>query len=195
MPYRLLRQDFREENWSALYVEGIDLDALRLGRPMADLTAPVNVMLSAAGEEPSDFLEVPCIVVSNAMRGALERAGVDNIQYFAAELRVDWSSRVLHGFWVGNVIGIVSCVDRRVSSFESRGEGELGDLLNFTIDPALTYGLSLFRLAEDRQLVVVSPRVQAALRAAKLRGLILQDSETYDGNLARTIESTEPTLR
>lgn len=186
MTYRLLRQDCREDFWSAMYVEGVDIDALKLGRPMADVVEPLTVMLSAAGEEPRDFFELPCLIVSNAMRGVLERAGLDNIQYFKAELHVDWSIRVHYGFWVANVMGIVSCIDLKASTFESRGNGELGDPLSLQIDPARTFGLGLFRLAEDRRLIVVSPRIQAALHAAKLSGLIVQDPETYDGTLVRT---------
>jgi hypothetical protein len=188
--YRLLRQDCRFENWSPMYIEGVDVPQLNSGVPVAELQTPVRVMLSAWGKEPSDFLERPCLVVSDAIRAVLDRAGVDNIQYFKAQLSMELSAQLFSGFWLANVIGKVSCADRLASHFESNDEGDGDGALQYLqIDPALTYGLSLFRLAEDSRMLVVSPRIQRLLQAAKLKGILFQDPNTYQ--FGRPI-STEP---
>lgn len=134
MTYRLLRQERAPERWRATYVDGIDVDAFRCGRPVSDPPATALVMLYAEGEERSDFLDLPVLIMSDAMRGALERSGIDNLQYFRAELQLDWSSRRFYGYWVANLIGTVSCVDRPASRFETTGDGEVGALLGFSID-------------------------------------------------------------
>lgn len=141
-------------------------------------------MLSAWGRQRSDFLEHPCPIVSDAMRGVLDRCGVDNIQYWKAQLEMDLTGEHFYGFWLANVIGTLACVDRRKSNFEPSGHGESGVLLGFQVDPARTYGCSLFRLAEDSELIVASARVQAAVQAAKLSGILIQEPETYAGRPA-----------
>lgn len=185
MSYRILRQDFRPENWTAVYAEGLDIDALQSGVRMESVPEPVPIMLSDGGDKRCDFLEQPVFAVSSAMRFVLDRAGIDNIQYFRAMLKFERSQRVEHGFWVANVIGRVSCVDRDASNFESAGDTP-GPVLQFEVDVEQTCGLSIFRLAEESCLVLVSSRIQAALQAANLQGLFLQDTRTYDGNLVNT---------
>lgn len=85
------------------------------------------------------------------------------------------------GYWLCNVIGMVACVDRERSTFEPSYGSEQGDLRGFEINPSLSYDLDLFRLAEDPRLVVVSRRVRAALEATTLRGLLFQETASYDG--------------
>jgi hypothetical protein len=180
MTYCLLRQDCRFERYTALQVYGIDCDAVNSGRPMCDVEEPVRITLSAYGTQRSDFLELPCPVVSGAMRAALESTGLDNVEYFKAELQFEYSEQVIHGYWVANVIGLVACVDPLASNYEGDPISG-GRLLDFHIDRRQAYGLSLFRLAEDTRLVVISARVQAALAAARLQGLVFQETADYNG--------------
>jgi hypothetical protein len=178
--YRLLRQDRRNECWTPTYVEGVDRAVVTTGLPLrpADVHEPVQVSLSDYGQEPSDFLEWPCFVVSTAMRAALDRAGVDNIQYWRAEVRMSGVEWVRSDYWLGNVLSVLPCVDRDQSHFQG---GPDGSLLSFRVDPARTQGLGLFRLAEDRSVVLVDARVRRHLQQAKLRGLHFQRTGSYDG--------------
>jgi hypothetical protein len=79
MTYCLLRPDCRFERYTALHVYGIDCDALKTGRPVLDVEDPVRITLSAYGTQRSDLLELPCLVVSDALRAALETTGLDNL--------------------------------------------------------------------------------------------------------------------
>jgi hypothetical protein len=181
MTYRLLRQDAHPNCWLPMHASGVPFAKLNLGLPFdGAIQEPVLVRLSAWGDVPSDFLERPFVVVSDAMRAALDAIGVDNIEYFEARLQQERSARVEPGFWLANVIGKVACVDRLASRFESLDDVEQGALESFRIDPALTCGLDLFRLAEDSRMLVVSPRVQRALESANLRGVLFQETATYD---------------
>jgi hypothetical protein len=185
--YCLLRQDARFDYWMALRIYGVEPEDLIRGQPLEDVP-PVRVSISAQSEGFSDLLELPCLVVSEALRKVLERLGIDNIQYFPAELQIEYMDEPLDGYWLANVIGLVSCVDRDRSHFEPRFGSATGELRGFEVDPAQSYGLRLFRLAEDPRLVVVSDQVRAAVAATTLRGVLLQETRNYDGYPA----STEP---
>ncbi|MDB4987648.1 MAG: hypothetical protein JWN04_2826 [Myxococcaceae bacterium] len=179
--YCLMRQDARPEYWTAMRVYGVTPEALLAGAPLEGVEEPVRVTLSAWAQGYTHILERPGLVVSDEIRKVLERAGVDNIQYFEAQLHIEFAEEPIRGYWLANVIGMVSCVDPDASTFEPSFGSETGELRGFEVDPAQTYGLSLFRLAEDPRLVVVSNRVRAALEATHLRGLLFQETRTYDG--------------
>jgi hypothetical protein len=180
--YSILRQDCRFEHYTALLAYGVECDALKRGLPLSAVEEPVKILLSAYGTYRCDVLELPCFVVSDAVRAAFDRVGVDNIEYFKAELQLEYSEQIIRGYWVANVIGRLSCVDELRSVREGDPIDNDGRLLSFHVDPARTCGLSLFRLAEAPELVMVHPRVRAALEAtAGLRGLLFQEPSAYDG--------------
>lgn len=70
---------------------------------------PVRVRLSAWGDMEADFMEKPFLVVSDRMRGALDRAGVDNAQYYPATLQGELSKREDAGYWLANIVGRLCC--------------------------------------------------------------------------------------
>jgi hypothetical protein len=182
MTYRILRQDASCERWMALVVKNVPLGSLLTGSPLEQpIEEPVRVMLAAGRTRPSDFLDLPCFVVSSAMRAALEGAGVDNVEYFRAELHWGLSGSVIRGYCLANVIGTLACIDHGQSNFEGATSDYAGRLLSFEIDLERTYGLGMFRLAEDRRLIVVHERVRSALQVAKLTGLVFQEPRDYDG--------------
>ena len=192
--YLLLRRDAREDLWEAASVDGVAFDALRAGLPMDPPPAPAQVAVTPHGAAPSDFIELPCLLVSTAMRRALDAVGVDNVEYFPAHLRWQYGDddTVLAEYWVANVVGAVACaaplsapathavplpaVAARDATVAARVRTRA-----FRIDPDRARGFDLFRLAEDRRLLVVSQRVAKALRDAGLTGVVLQAPETYTG--------------
>jgi hypothetical protein len=193
MSYCLLRQDARREYWTGLGLSGVQPQQRLSATMLEDVELPVRVQLSVAGTLPSDFLELPCCVMSTAMRKALERTGVDSVQYFPAQLKIDYAADVIEGYWFANVIGLVSCVDRQASTFEPSGLSEQGELRGFRVDPLRCYGLSMFRLAEDPRLVVISTRLRAVLEGAGLHGLLFQETESYTGYRAHSAtDALEP---
>lgn len=185
--YSLLRQDARPDHWRAMYIEGIAQWDLIAGIPIETAEDPVRVTLSPEGRLRSDFLERPCPVVSDAMRRVLDRCGVDNVQYFRAELQMEYSDEIWQGFWVANVIGAVACVDSDRSTFVRSG-GTL-ELQGFLVDPAKAHGLSVFRLGEDKRVIVIDERIRHALQAASLSGLLIQETQTYNGYPVNTAEA------
>lgn len=179
--YTLLRQDAPPDSWMVLAVKQIPRSALLAGEYLRDVTEPVRVILAADRNRESDLIDLPCAIVSDRLRDALERTGVDNIQYLRASLEQRLSDRVLGGYWIANVIGALSCVDQSVSVIENVSESYAGDLRSFHIDGHATYHLGLFRIAQDRRLIAVHERVRGALESAHLRGVLFQETTTYNG--------------
>lgn len=186
LSHYLLRQDARLDHWRAMFVEGIAPWDLLAGTPIDKAEEPVRVTLSASGQLRSDFLEHPCPVVSDAMRRVLDRCGVDNLQYFRAQLQMEYSDEILQGFWVANVIGVVACVDRDVSSSVPSGDGQ--ELQDFRVELGKAYGFAIFRLAEDRRVIVINERIRQAMETAGLTGVLFQDTQTYNGYPESTAE-------
>jgi hypothetical protein len=141
-----------------------------------DIQEPVRVVLAADRNRGSDFIELPCAVVSDRMRSALDRAGVDNIQYLRASLEQRLSDRAIGGYWIANVIGSLACVDHAESVMENASEFYAGELLDFQIDVRATHGFGLFRVAEDLRLIAVQDRVRAVLEKAQLRGVLYKET-------------------
>jgi hypothetical protein len=165
----------------ALAVKQIPRSALLSGAPLHGIQEPVRVVLAAGRDESSDYLELPCAIVSERMRSALDRAGVDNIQYLQATLEQRISERKISGYWIANVFGALACVDRDASVIEGESESYAGDLRSFQIDPRATHDLGLFRVAEDRRLIAVHARVRAVLESAQPHGVVFQAPSQYDG--------------
>jgi len=182
MTYTLLRQNGSADSWMALAVEQIPRLALLSGAPLEGIVEPVRVVLAAGRDAVSDYLELPCAVVSDRMRNALDHARVDNIQYLRATLEQRVSERTFTGYWIANVFGALACVDRQASQIEDESANYAGALRSFQIDPRRTYDLSLFRIAEDRRLIAVHERVRSVLERAQLRGVLFQAPADYDGH-------------
>jgi len=181
MSYWLLRQDAGPECWKALVVKQVGLGPLLAGAPLHGIEEPVRIILAADGNQASDFLELPSAVVSDKMRRALEQAGVNNIQYFRASLENPSLPAAVSGYWLANIIGKLSCVDLQASQFDDALDHDVGTLRSFQIDERLSYGLGLFRIAEDPRLIVVRQRVRDVLESAQLRGVLFQAPQRYDG--------------
>lgn len=187
--YVLVRQGAERDRWHAVALEGVSVDALRIGLPMDPPPAPGRAVVSPGA--PSDFLELPCPLVSDAMRRALDDAGVENVEYFPVEVTPqyadDGADAVRARYWAANVVGAVACAvplpNRATGGVAEEPDAPTGP---FAIDAARAAGVGLFRLAEDRRLLVASPRVAAALHGARLRGVVLQDPATYTGRRVRS---------
>jgi hypothetical protein len=189
MSYRFLRQDAHPNCWRPLHASGLPIAQFTSGGLADPVPGPVVVRISAWAQEPTDFMERPFMVVSSRMRAALERAGVDNIQYIEAQLQPERSERLESGYWLANIVGKLACVDAFASGVDNADEVSLASCSRLVIDPLRTCGIGLFRLAEDPRMILAAPHVQAALLSAGLRGVLFQDTTMY--NAGRAISRSE----
>lgn len=184
MPYTILRQDLNPNVWCVQGSASLDMTTLRAGAPLpTSLPTPVELDLRDDSGIPSDFFETPYFIVSDVMRSALSSAGVDNIDYYETVLRHPTTRAAHGGFWLGNITGIVSCVDEAKSKYKMLSGGRKL-LRHFEIDESKTHGLSLFRLRESTRLVLIADRVKETLQSAGLAGLYFQETSQFDGKPA-----------
>lgn len=184
MPYVLLRQDMLPESWEVEATDALDIIALRKGSVLdTPIPAGIHLTLGSHCQIRSDFIESPYFIASEAMRAALFSAGVENIDYYPVILRHAGTGEEHSGYFIGNILGLVSCVDEAKSNYERlSGSGKI--LRGFEIDESAPRNLGLFRLAENSRLVLISHAVRARLEAAKLQGLFFQSTIAFDGEPA-----------
>ncbi len=122
-------------------------------------------------------------VMRDDLVGALQDAGVDNIQYFDAVL-FDPDTQVEHrNFKAYNIIGLVSCADMGASVRIDGSDSELLDVdfASLVIDESRTGGALLFRLAENVSAIVVHERVKQAIEARGIPGMLFYGPGEWSG--------------
>ncbi len=181
-PFVLLRQDMNPDVWVAT-VGDLDFTLFLTGMAIEALPASARIELGPESKTPSDFLESPYFIVSNRMRKALDAFGIKNIQYVPAVLEQPDPKKQHMGYFLANVIGLVSCVDPERSTYQQLS-GNKRLLRGMVIDAKAVPGLSLFRLKENRRLVLISQPLKLHLQTQGLQGLSFQDPLKFDGKPA-----------
>jgi hypothetical protein len=162
--------------------EGMDLFEWTKGQKLDDPSQPVRLQLARSGGEfRGAIISGVVTVYSDALKTVLDDLGIDNIDYYQAELEHPETGVVETGYWLINVLGLVECVDTAKSTIIPRETGGPGDLMEFYVDPEMTKGFQLFRLYEAPPLVIVDEEVATAIREAGLRGARLRPTRLYDG--------------
>jgi hypothetical protein len=111
-------------------------------------------------------------IMSAKLTETLERAGVDNLQKFACELSPDGGGPVRSDFFTVNILGLVSCAD--VAASKTTELGSSFYFHNLVLRAEKTGDLLMFRLAESEMTVIVHESVAAAIKGAKLNGIVLK---------------------
>lgn len=121
-----------------------------------------------------------CPVFSDRLRALLIDSGVDNIDFYPAAIVPYEGSERISGYWAGNIIGLVSCLDRERSEFEEfRGLVKSFDKL--VIDESRTEDALIFRLRELRRVMLVDESLGVTFAANAITGLRLIEVEQWDG--------------
>ena len=182
MPYVLLRQDITPDIWQARANDDLDLIELRRGTKIESIVEPVHIQLGEGSESRTDFLESPYFIMSNAMREAFEGYGINNIDYFKSTLINPTDGTEHTDFWLGNVLGLVSCVDEENSNYKNAGGRHV--LRGFAVDEKVAQEQALFRLKENSRLILISTNLQEHLQQSGLVGIYFQDTQAFDGKPA-----------
>jgi hypothetical protein len=148
-----------------------------IAQPLPD---PLPIVVEhTADRPPGDYLEMTIPVMSARLVEALARAGVDNLQTYAASVSSESTSDRWSSYYAVNVIGVISAADLEHSTFsDPGGRGVL--LLDFdelVLDESKTRGALLFRLAEAPRILLIHDAVKTKLLAETpaLRGLFFEE--------------------
>jgi len=124
---------------------------------------------------------MPGLLISERFRLALEKGGVDNVQYIPADIEDQIGGQTYSNYFMANVIGIVDCIDMSKSKLTMRAAlpDKIRDIDELHIDEPRACDLPLFRLARKSTLVLINESLQKVLAAAALRGVGLTPAEGF----------------
>lgn len=186
--YYLMMEDGPWAGPNPEILDGLDIDVTEevLIGPQEDIF-DVILQVEDSADDPQafqlgDIYSTPDITLySEAFIKLLENHGVDNIEYFDAEVTYEPSGSKPK-YKVANIIGKISCVDEDKSKLR---RGKTGLLLGFdsiVFDISNIHGQKIFRLAEDETLVVVHSSIKIAVEKAGLKDfLFVSDKEWQSG--------------
>lgn len=103
----------------------------------------------------------------------LVSVGVDNLEIFNAILKDPIQNKEHHEYKAFNVIGLVSCLDRKRSIIGESNESHMinVDIRNLVIDESKTGDLLMFRLAEAVNAIVVHRTIKEAVELRAIPGM------------------------
>jgi hypothetical protein len=113
-------------------------------------------------------------------RDELNRLGVDNIQYFPAELE-DSEGEIEVGYSLINIIGLVDAADRSKSKMKLGNDGRINQLYSFSVDPKKAKGLRLFRIVGAQNLIIINQTLAEELDSFEPPGIWMISTEEYNG--------------
>jgi hypothetical protein len=158
------------------FTDGVQLGSL----PLLRFTQPRGdrgVLLDYVPSGP------PSMLISARLKAALDSAGVDNVDYYPAEIVDEATGRVYRDYYAANIIGIISCLDKEKSVYVPM-VGIPDAVLEFKemhLDYSKVHGARLFRLYEKPSVIVLHESIKQALDAAGLRGFKLPPAEGHSG--------------
>lgn len=147
---------------------------------------PQPLRLTLDPDAPGELLEMyqlEMLLMTDHLVGALEEAGVDNLQVFRAEIVDSLAGTVLTNYRVVNIVGAIACADMEKSTFESRHGPPIVDVdfERLVIDERRAAGHLLFRLGECVSAIVVHERIKTHLLARGFDMLTFQLPSEFVG--------------
>jgi len=151
-----------------------------------DRTPPLPVK---AYIEPShagamqDLIEAPLPLMSPRLQRALIAAGVDNVDFYPAEIEDQKSGKVIKDFVAFNVVGKIAAADLAKTDFHPDSAERMvsADIDSLTVDEAKAGGALLFRLAESVNALVVHDRVRDYVEKAGIDGVAFVEPTQWAG--------------
>ncbi len=155
------------------------------GQPLAEaIEEPLVYTLDP--RRPGNMLplyDIEETLIRDDLLGALESAGVDNLQTYRAVIR-DAKKNVDHSnYRAVNILGVVACADMDQSERMETTDSTMIDVdfRSLVIDEAKTGGALLFRLAESVSAIVVHEKVKKAIEDAGIPGMVFYEPGEWSG--------------
>lgn len=121
-------------------------------------------------EYPDFFDMMRAPIGSERLKFALERAGVDNVEFFPTTIE-EPSGKRLAGYYAMNIVGRISCVDSERSVFSKTSTQKIVRIDSLVLREENIGGAKLFRLHEYPEIIVITEDVASAVRS--LPGVLL----------------------
>jgi uncharacterized protein DUF1629 len=141
--------------------------ALRMPVPAAQASKELTDNVLTYGEW--------ALICSDKLKSVLDRTGIDNVDWYPLVLDFQPTGREVHGYWLGNVVGVIDCVDWSKAVIDE-DEAFFGRLW---IDPAKAKDLLMFRVAGYEHHLVVHRTVKEAVERESISGVTMTPANGY----------------
>lgn len=146
---------------------------------------PLPVVAETTDEQPGelmDLLVAPLPLMSHRLIAAIKGAGVDNIDYYDAEIHDDAMNTIHHTHMAFNLIGAISAADLEKSIFSAEGGAIISvDFNSLRIDESKARDALMFRLAESVNGIVVHESVKFYIEKSGINTLTFTPPEKWIG--------------
>ena len=122
-----------------------------------------------------------CPVFSEKLKILFDRLGIDNVDYYPAEIIEFGENERTSGYYAANIIGLVKCMDYDASEYEEDEDGLIDDIELLVIDESAANNFPLFRLREMRNVILIHERYKELIEDVGITGLQLVPTAEWDG--------------
>lgn len=154
---------------------------------VSDTTFEFDVKL-LVDKRASDPVAFPPCDIHNLRRGylfsqrfieLLERLGVDNIQYFNANVTYQSNPQKL-AYKAANILGVISALDMEASEVVLTSQGSVITIEKMVLDEERLQGHKIIRLFESVGNVIVHKTVKEAIEAEGLTGFMFVSDDKFE---------------
>lgn len=181
--YFILTQDESDQDFPVIAAYPDDLDVIDFitGKTVKRIRFPVLMDLS---EDSTDFRPDLFLTVfplfSNRMKEILDLSGIQHIEYFPVVFSNTRSLEMETGYWIANILSVIECLDVRESLITVlSGRSRIAINGGFRINEARIHQDKIFRLAEDRNLIIVNEEIKSTLESCGLKGVEFINTKDY----------------
>lgn len=130
--------------------------------------------------------DMGCSVVSERFKELLDKAGIDNIQYFEAAVVEKEGKPAKPGYYAANIVGLVDCIDIDASELDSEPDKTGEKIIIWSIDRLVLKddfgkGELIFRTANYTGVILVDDALKEKISGSPLKGIKLILPERWDG--------------
>lgn len=149
------------------------------------VTDPIPVIAVPITPHPEEVLtdNIPAygcsgLLINERVKGVFDSIGIQNIQYFPAELIINGQPNVAHDYWIANIIGSIDCIDKSASSLSFDPDGDIEFIESLALKDPHKYG-HIFRLSEYLPVIVISDALKTRLETAGISGFMIYKPDEF----------------
>ena len=164
----------------------------RFHRSIPDLIIDIDGANGSVYTDDLIFSKRRCLVHSERLAGVLKDQGVDNIDYYPCRLRDamsgreigsyrDDSGKIQYRYQAANILDTIYCLDRDASLLEIDDEdpNEIWYIHNLRLLEDRLGDVPIFRLGENRTIVIVNEELKEAVEEAGVSGVVFLPADGY----------------
>jgi hypothetical protein len=115
-------------------------------------------------------------IVSKRFIDSLQKAGVNNVEFIP--VTIQFKKQKIEGWSIMNIPDMAECMDKEKSKF-TEWHKRVAQIESLVLDPKRTPNLHIFRLREDRSLIIVDQRVVDQLKQDNITGYVTFKTEEW----------------